>query len=273
MFDILSFFTEDTTTYAAKNIVMYVFDETRTDEFITDSLDSYRRAYISDEDLAENMAGLGTTRSEEIKDVLPTEPIIQSGEFAEILTFILFKSLHPEYNVTPIRWRWKEEKDRAVHFADIMLLSCPDEAQPKDTDKIMTIEVKSRAARPGKDESSINKAIEGALKDSISREGKTLSFLLQRYKRDKQFDMAKKVKRFEDAVVHPYQTQHNAMAIVDSSFMDGFHIGNLDSKLIKEIENFNKTHAKSHRSMAVFVIPMDNLKSKYERLYQEIPNS
>ncbi len=273
MFDILSFFTEDTTTYAAKGIVMYVFDEARTDEFIQSSLEYYRRAYISDEDLAEIVAKMGTTTSEEIKEFLPTEPIIQSGEFAEILTFLLFKALHPEYNVTPIRWRWKEEKNRAVHFADIMLLSCPDENTPKETDKVMTIEVKSRATRPGKGESSINKAIEGAINDSISREGKTLSFLLQRYKRDKQFDMVKKVKRFEDAVAHPYQTQHNAMAIVDSSHMDGYHIGNLDSKLIKEIENFNKTHAKNHRSMAVFVIPMDNLKSKYERLYNEIPNS
>lgn len=252
---------------------MYVFDEARTDEFMQSSLESYRRAYISDEDLTETVTEMGTTRYEEIKDVLPTEPIIQSGEFAEILTFLLFKALHPEYNVTPIRWRWKEEKDRAVHFADIMLLACPDEAQPKDTDKVMTIEVKSRATRPGKDESSINKAIKGALKDSISREGKTLSFLLQRYKRDKQFDMVRKVKRFEDAVAHPYQTQHNAMAIVDSSYMDEFHIGKFEPNLIKEIEKFNKTHAKDHRSMAVFVIPMDNLKSKYERLYQEILNS
>lgn len=273
MFDILSFFTEDTMTYSAKGIVMYVFDEARTDEFIKGSLESYRRAYISDVDLAEIVAEMGTTRNEEIKDVLPTEPIIQSGEFAEILTFLLFKKLHPEYDVTPIRWRWKEEKDRAVHFADIMLLSCPDEKHPKGTDKIMTIEVKSRATRPGKGESSINNAIVGALKDSISREGKTLSFLLQRYKRDKQFDMAKKVKRFEDAVAYPYQTQHNAMAIVDSSYMDEFHIGNLDHILIKEIENFNRTHANNHRSMAVFVIPMDDLKSKYESIYQEVPNS
>lgn len=273
MFDILSFFTKDTTTYASKGIVMYVFDEARTDEFIHGSLDFYRRAYISDEDLTENMAMMGTTRSEEIKDVLPTEPIIQSGEFAEILTFLLFKKLHPEYDVTPIRWRWKEEKDRAVHFADIMLLSCPNEERPKSSDKIMTIEVKSRATRPNKDESSINKAIEGALKDSISREGKTLSFLLQKYKQSKMFDMAKKVKRFEDAVAYPYQTQHNAMAIVDSSYMDEFHIGNLDHILIKEIENFNRTHANNHRSMAVFVIPMDDLKSKYESIYQEVPNS
>lgn len=38
MFNILSFFTEDTITYATNGIVMYVFDETRTDEFITNSL-------------------------------------------------------------------------------------------------------------------------------------------------------------------------------------------------------------------------------------------
>lgn len=273
MFDILSFFTQDTTTYAAKGIVMYVFDEARSEEFIKNSLDSYRRAYISDEDLSEIVAEMGTTRNEEIKNVLPTENIIQSGEFAEILTFLLFKALHPEYNVTPIRWRWKEEKNRAVHFADIMLLSCPNENIPKGTDKVMTIEVKSRATRPGKDESSINKAMEGAINDSISREGKTLSFLLQRYKRDKQFDIVKKVKRFEDAVTHPYQTQHNAMAIVDSYYMDKYHIAKVKPTLIKQIQDFNKNNAACNRSMAVFVIPMENLKSKYERLYNEIPNS
>ena len=44
MFDILSFFTEDTMTYSESNIVMYVFDEARTDEFIMNSLNSYRYA-------------------------------------------------------------------------------------------------------------------------------------------------------------------------------------------------------------------------------------
>lgn len=156
MFNILSFFTEDTITYATNGIVMYVFDETRTDEFITNSLVFFRQAYISDEDLTRIAVGMGTTEKDEIKDFLPTNAVIQSGEFSEILTFMLFKALHPEFNITPIRWRWKEEKNRAVHFADIMLLSCPDEKQPKNTDKVMTIEVKSRATRPNKGESSIN---------------------------------------------------------------------------------------------------------------------
>ena len=85
--------------------------------------------------------------------------------------------------------------------------------------------------------------------------------------------MVKKVKRFEDAVAHPYQTQHNAMAIVDSSYMDNYHIAKVAPTLIKQIQDFNKNNAAYNRSMAVFVIPMDNLKSKYESLYQEIPNS
>lgn len=69
MFDILSFFSEDTTTYSESNIVMYVFDEARTDEFILGALLSYRYAYISDEDLSENVARMGTARSEEIREV------------------------------------------------------------------------------------------------------------------------------------------------------------------------------------------------------------
>ena len=48
MLDILSFFTKDITTYAAKGIVMYVFDEARSEEFIQNSIDPYRQAYISD---------------------------------------------------------------------------------------------------------------------------------------------------------------------------------------------------------------------------------
>ena len=39
----------DSTTYSASKIVMYVFNEARTDEFIHNSLDFYRQAYISDD--------------------------------------------------------------------------------------------------------------------------------------------------------------------------------------------------------------------------------
>lgn len=44
MFDILSYFTEDLDTYAEHGIVMYVFDEARTDEFLHAALDDYRKA-------------------------------------------------------------------------------------------------------------------------------------------------------------------------------------------------------------------------------------
>ena len=55
--------------------------------------------------------------------------------------------------------------------------------------------------------------------------------------------------------------------------MEDYHIGNLDTNLIAKIGAFNKAENQNHHSMAVFVIPMDDLKAKYERLYQELPNS
>lgn len=271
--DILQFFTEDKTTYSQQGIIMYSFDEKKSNEFLASVVDFYRRAYISDEKLQKNIDGMGTSRKEEISKKIPTEPIIKSGEFGEILSYLLFTSLNPDYNVKPLRWRWKEDKDRAVHFSDIMLLSCPDKDNPQPTDKTMTVEVKTRATRPGKSDSSINDAIGGALNDSVERNAKTLTFLLERFEDDEQYDLAKIVLRFQDAVAHPYQSQHNAIAIVDTNYFASYHIGNLNAQLINKVKTFNRSNAASNRKISVFVIPFADLKSKYENLYKAIPNS
>lgn len=271
--NILQFFTEDKTTYSQQGITMYCFDETRSDEFLASVVDFYRRAYISDEKLQKNIEGMESNRKDEIALVIPTAPIIKAGEFGEILSYLLFTTLNPEYNVKPLRWRWKEDKDRAIHFSDIMLLSCPDKDNPQPSDKTMTVEVKTRATHPGKDGSSINDAINGALNDSVERNAKTLTFLLQRFEKDEQYNLAKIVLRFQDAVAHPYQSEHNAIAIVDTKFFKGYHIGNLDPKLISKVKAFNRSNAASNRKISVFVIPFVDLKSKYESLYSSILNS
>lgn len=271
--NILPFFTEDKTTFAAQGITMYCFDEKRADDFLDTVVEFYRKAYISDKKLQKNIEGMGSTRKEEIKKKIPTVGNIQSAEFGEILSYLLFTSINTDYNVNPLRWRWKEERDRAVHFADIMLLSCPDKDNPQSTDKAMTVEVKTRATHPGKEGSSINDAIGGALKDSVERNAKTLSFLLQKYEDAEKYDKAKIVLRFQDAVNNPYQSFHNAIAIVDAKYFEKYHIANLDNELIKKVKDFNHANAANHRQMSVFVIPFDKLKSKYEKLYGAIPNS
>ena len=235
--------------------------------------DFYRRAFISDEDLEANVTNLGTTRKEEIEAVVPTEPNIMSGDFGEILSYAIFTQLNSIYNIAPLRWRWKEERDRAVHFTDMMILCCPDENNPQTDDKMMTFEVKTRATKPGATESSINKAIEGAVNDSVSRGGKTLLFMQQQFKKERNFDAVKKVKRFEESVVTPYEEYHNAVAIVEREFLSSHHIANLNNEILNKVTDYNNTGNPLNKYMYVFAVPIAELKSVYENLYSSVKNS
>ena len=270
--DILSYFDFDDTTYAAHGIVLYKFKGGRKDDFLQEGVEFYRNAFISDEDLETVIMELGGTRAERIQEFIPTAPIIKSGDFGEILTYLIFSSLHPEYNIKPLRWRWQEDVNRAVHFTDIMWLYCPDIANPQATDKMLTIEVKTKATNPGKD-SSLNNAIEGALTDSITRDTLTLAYMKRQYLRDKQYEEAKVVERFENSVQFPYHGSYNAVAVVDSDYLVKNHIANLDVNQIAKVRNWNHANAANNKKMSLFVVPVKALKQLYENMYQNVLNS
>ena len=162
--------------------------------------------------------------------------------------------------------------NRAVHFTDILWLKCIDPSLPQLSDCLITVEVKTRATSPGND-STINEAIKGAKKDSVTREGLTLAYMKRQYKRDKQYDEARVVERFEKAVANPYHCFYNAIAIVESSHLESNHIAYLDKKLTAEIANWNKANTANHKQMSVFVVPVTALKQLYEDMYQNVLNS
>lgn len=270
--DILSYFNRDDVTYVADGIVMFSFKDERREDFLREGVEFYRRAFVSDEDLKEDIKEMGGSRRERIAEYLPSDGNIKSGDFGEILTYLLFSALFPNYNVKPLRWRWKEDVNRAVHFTDIIWLYCIDSTLPQLSDKLMTVEVKTRATSPGKD-STINEAIKDAQKDSITRAGLTLAYMKRQYRRDKQYCEAQVVERFEKAVDNPYHCFHNAVAIVDSSHLLPNHIEYLDNKLTAEIANWNKAQAVNHKRMSVFVVPVMSLKQLYEDMYQNVLNS
>lgn len=270
--DILSYFDFDDTTYAAHDIVLYKFKDGRKDDFLREGVESYRKAFISDEELETVVREIGGTKAERIQEFIPTDPIIKSGDFGEILTYLIFSALHPEYNIKPLRWRWQEDVNRAVHFTDIMWLYCPDIANPQATDKMLTIEVKTRATNPGK-ESSINNAIEGALKDSITRDTLTLAYMKRQYLRDKQYEEAKVVERFEKSVQFPYYGCYNAVAVVDSDYLVKNHIANLDVNQITKVRSWNQANAANNKKMSLFVVPVKALKQLYQEMYQNVLSS
>ncbi len=93
MFDILSYFTEDTVIYVAQGIVMYIFDETHTDEFLHSALDDYRKAYISDEDLESiKTLTVEVLNSDDWieKIVSLTSLVIEMKDEAETMTLLAF---------------------------------------------------------------------------------------------------------------------------------------------------------------------------------------
>lgn len=270
--DILSYFNRDDATYATYGIVMFCFKVERKGDFLSEGVDFYRRAFVSDEDLEEDINEMCGTRRDRIAEYLPSNGNIKSGDFGEILTYLLFSALFPEYQVKPLRWRWQEDVNRAVHFTDILWLYCIDPSQPQLSDKLMAAEVKTRATSPGK-ESTINEAIKGMQKDSVTREGLTLAYMKRQYRRDKRYVEARVVERFEKAVAHPYHCHYNAIAIVDSSHLEPNHIAYLDKKLTVEIADWNMANAANHKRMSVFVVPVTALKQLYEDMYQNVLNS
>lgn len=92
--DILLYFNRDNSTYAADGIVMFCFKNERRADFLRDGVNFYRLAFVSDVDLEEDIKEMGGSRRERIAEYLPTEENIKSGDFGEILTYLLFSALY-----------------------------------------------------------------------------------------------------------------------------------------------------------------------------------
>ena len=256
------YFTLDITTYAANSISIYNFDDSLVNQFINDCLIPFRQAYISDHELADNIAHMGSSRADEIASVLPAKPYLKSGDFGEILSFYLVSHIHSDANIKPLKWRWKEYKDSPCHLTDVVLLKCLDYEAPSTDDYLVSVESKSMATAPPKATScSINDAIIGAVKDNTSRFSKTITYLMAKYKKERDFESAKFAQRFSDSITVPYQKHINAIAIINRDHY-ATHISNIDLGL----RNANS-------NIAVYVIPIKDLKTVYEQIFASIPNT
>lgn len=261
--DITKYFTEDNTTYADKNIVIYNFDDALVANFITDCLIPFRQAYIDDDELDENVKQMGTSRVEEIISVLPEKANLKSGDFGEILSYHLLSHIHDATNLRPLKWRWKEHNNSPCHLTDVVLLSCLDSDNPQPTDFLVSVESKSRATTPKymESRSSVNDAIKDAAKDKVGRFSKTIAYLMAKYKKEKNYDAAKIAMRFSDSIATPYNRIVNAVAIVEREYFD-MHMNHIDL-----------TQRNEYPDIDVYVIPIRDLKSTYNTIFNDIPNS
>ncbi len=267
MFNLSDYFSIDTTN-PDKRFTLYKFDNTKENQFVKDCLDTFLDAYISSEDLNKIVEGTKKNkdpkkvRKEKIASRIPQKPNLKSGDFGEILSYILMEqSLYTDANVKPKKWRWKEGSDNPSHYTDLIFFKCDDSDNPQTTDYLVTSEVKCGASKPSKN-SRIKDAIDGAKNDVVGRMGRTISYVINQYERDGDFEMSTKVERFKDPVTIPYNKKFNAIAIVENSFLKN-HINNTSSDDFSVATTYN---------IAIYILPMNRLKTIYENIYNQLPN-
>jgi hypothetical protein len=145
---------------------------------------AYLDCYISDTDLKNRVTTFGKSRSEEIVELLPTEPTIQSGDFGEILCYFLFKEIYKALNPDgPKKWRWKQQNNVAAPYTDVLLFHKVNISKPHKNDHLISIESKMKVV-DNKSYRPIENAIKGAQKDSVSRIAHSLAWLRKKYKEE-----------------------------------------------------------------------------------------
>ena len=266
-FDIGKYFVEDGITYKEKGVTVYQFKDELVEEFVKEFLLPFRQAYISDEDLDNGVENeVWTDKVEAISEQIPTLPNLQSGEFSEILLYFISICFRcPEANVIPLKWRWKENQDTPCHLSDIVLMKCMDDENPSEEDFMYVVESKGKAVAPSKNSkfSVMNDAIDGSSKDYVSRSGKMVAYMRKWYNREKNYNMARKVKRFGDSVEVDYQKRYNAAIVVERESLTT-HVDNIKEEKLKEAEK---------NGISLIAVPIRNMKKVYERMYSEVINS
>ncbi|MFN3852196.1 MAG: Hachiman antiphage defense system protein HamA [Spirosomataceae bacterium] len=252
-----------------KNFVTLTLKDNEWNVFVEKLPILYKDCYIPSEELENRMKTFSTTKENELSEILPSQGNIQSGDFGEILSYFLFKEKYKKRNVVgPKKWRWKQDKNVAAPYTDVILFSIKKVGKPSKDDLLISVESKMKATASSSYH-PIENAIAGAEKDSTSRIANTLSWLRKKYKDEslkvnapvtKLKDLVDSIERFiKSETEGEYSKQIKAVAFVDKIFFDD------------EIKKTVTIPAISGASFEVIVVPIKDLQKVYEKVFAEIP--
>lgn len=226
-----------------------------------------RSCFISTEDLDNRIKAFGSTKEVELSEVLPEKGSIKSGDFGEMLAYFLFKEIYKDQQIDgPRKWRWKTDKNVPAPYSDVILFSIKNKDYSEE-DLLISVESKMKAV-PSDKTIPIQKAIEGAEKDYVSRIASSLSWLRKKYKEESLKEGSKKerlvqlvenINRFIKAEKFgSYTKQVNAIAFIDKTMVD------------EELKRPIKVPAREGMNLGVYVIGIKDLKGLYEKVYSTI---
>lgn len=275
-----NYFTEDKAKYAAQGIVLYVFDDTRTDAFVTECLIPFRRAYLSDEKLNKIEAKKQNPRNDIIKRRLPDLGDVMSGDFGEILTYYMATELwSQDVNYKPMKWRFKDDPKKASPKTDVVLFRFVNDVNhPDANDRLITYEAKAHATKitgkykrhtqkkaitykDGKDCCTFVDAVFDADRDRASRAAESIIYLKNKAEDTDDDEFMEVLKRFEYGFSVPYDTEYNAVAIIESTDIDN------------QINRMPRDLMKTFPDIVLYCMPIKNLQQVYETVFSQLENT
>jgi len=156
----------------------------------------------------------------------------------------------------PRKWRWKDDKNTPAPGSDVIMFHIANAKKPSIKDFVVSVESKMKAVKSNKHR--IQKAIDDAAKDKLTRLAKSLNWLEEKYAKLGNEDQRRIVERFKDpATFGSYSKYHKAIAVLDSSL---------------ETAEISKPIINSH-GIVVIVFLIKDLKKFYEENRVNIINS
>jgi hypothetical protein len=261
--EILKYFEEE-----KKGCLTFTLKDEDWDNFISLLPKEYKLCYITDEDLQKRIENFSSTKEKELSEILPDQGNIQSGDFGEILSYFIFKERHKNRNVDgPQKWKWKQEKNVAAPYTDVILFSIQEDGKSSKDDLLISVESKMKAVK-NNTYNPIQAAIGGAEKDYVSRIANSLSWLRKKYKEESLKENApveglKKVvnsiERFIKSETYgEYDKKIKAIAFIDKALFE--------DEITKDIS----TPSQNVMNLSVFAVSIKDLKSVYTKVFEEI---
>lgn len=261
--DLLNHFLEEN-----KGITIFNLKDDERDALLAKLPIEFKRNYITDIDLDNRIRIFSSTKEKELSELLPTKGSIKSGDFGEMLSYFFFSDKYRSQGLKgPRKWRWKEDKNVAAPYSDVILFAVNNISAPSINDLLVSVESKMKSTS-NKDYHPIQNAIDGAQKDYITRMANSLNWLRKKYKEaslNKDADEAafislvNIIERFiKSETIGEYTKKVKAVAIVDKTFLND------------EISKGISLPTTSGINLEIFVISIKDLKDAYEKTYDEI---
>ncbi len=226
----------------------YEVDEAALDEWAL----HLRRHYVRDDELAAESHGIGRTPSEYLKEfIIPTEKRMRTSDFAEILVSDMLQFVEG-YESPRYKHHGRTASNASERGVDVIAYPAFDPEEPKASDELILVEVKSGAASSLRE--VLNRVGADCGKDE-ARRAMTLNYIRQRSLRSKDDRTSSEMARFLMKGDHSYKSTFAGAATVGVRNLEG----KLDNMTAEEfgVQGYDR----------LFIIHADKLMDLIENVY------